>query len=97
MYCRTTGDRATEHIARLRLRQYYAGLTQITDESLAILGRMSTLERIELYECLRVTDAGLGHLAALPELRELHVHASTRVTLAGTRVLPARVRVQYGT
>ena len=30
MYCRDTTDAATEQIAGLRLRSYYAGLTQIT-------------------------------------------------------------------
>ncbi|MGH7426924.1 MAG: hypothetical protein ACREJ4_00910 [Candidatus Methylomirabilaceae bacterium] len=38
MYCRDTGDVATEHIAGLRLKSYYAGKTKITDRSLAILG-----------------------------------------------------------
>lgn len=41
MYCRDTTDIATEHIAGLGLKYYYAGLTQITDRSLAILGRMT--------------------------------------------------------
>jgi hypothetical protein len=35
MYCRSTTDAATEHIAALRLRSYYAGLTQITDRRLS--------------------------------------------------------------
>ena len=34
MYCRETTDAATEHIAGLRIKYYYAGLTQITDRSL---------------------------------------------------------------
>src|SRR5262249_11886896 len=35
MYCRDTGDAATEHIAGLSsLKHYYAGRTQITDRSL---------------------------------------------------------------
>ena len=47
MYCRDTTDTATEHIAALRLRYYYAGLTLITDRSLEILGRMTSLEQVE--------------------------------------------------
>src|SRR6516225_4266030 len=44
MYCRDTGDLATEHIAGLsRLKHYYAGKTQITDRSLEILGGMTSL------------------------------------------------------
>jgi hypothetical protein len=70
--CRDTGDVATGHVAGLsNLMSYYAGLTQVTDESLRVLGRMSSLERIELHHCARVTDAGLPFLAGLPRLREL--------------------------
>ena len=49
-----------QHIAGLRLRYYYAGLTQITDRSLEMLGGMVTLEQVEFYECKGVTDAGLA-------------------------------------
>ena len=97
MYCRETTDVATDHIAGLPLRYYYAGLTKITDRSLEILGRMSSLEQIELYECLQMTDAGLSLLAGLPRLREVHLAGSPRVTLDGTQVLPPHVRVKYST
>ncbi len=97
MYCRESGDAATEHIANLQLNYYYAGLTQITDRSLAILGRMASLENVELYECKGVTDAGLPFLAGLPNLREVHLDGLPAVTLEGTRVFPASVRVCYST
>ena len=97
MYCRETTDAATEHIARGRLRYYYAGLTLITDRSLEILGRMSSLEQVELYECKGVTDAGLVFLAGLPRLREVHLDGLPGVTLEGARVFPAQVRVKYST
>jgi hypothetical protein len=95
MYCRETTDVATEHVANLRLKSYYAGLTQITDRSLEILGRMATLESIELYETKEVTDAGLVYLAGLPRLRELHLSGLPNVTIDGTRVFPAHVVVDY--
>ena len=95
MYCRDTTDVATEHVAGLRLRRYYAGLTQITDRSLRILGRMESLESIEFYEALSITDEGLPYLAALPRLRELQISGSPKVSFAGTGVFPAHVRVQY--
>ena len=66
MYCRETTDLATEQISNLRLKQYYAGLTQITDRSLEILSRMVSLEKIELYECKGITDIGVRTLAGLP-------------------------------
>jgi hypothetical protein len=98
MYCRETTDAATEHIAGLNnVTYYYAGLTLITDRSLEILGRMMSLEQIELYECNHVTDAGLPYLAALPRLREVHLDCLPGVTLEGTRVLPPHVRVKYTT
>jgi hypothetical protein len=96
MYCRDTGDVATGHIVGLsRLKSYYAGLTQITDESLKLLGGMPSLERIEFHHCLGITDAGIAHLAALPRLRELVVAGSPNVTRVGVAVVPAGVRVTY--
>jgi ankyrin repeat protein len=97
MYCRDTTDSSTDHIAGLELKYYYAGLTQITDRSLAILGRMSSLEQVELYECKGVTDAGLVFLAGLPRLREVHLDGLPGVTLGGTQIFPGYVRVQYST
>jgi hypothetical protein len=97
MYCRETTDEATAHIASLKIRYYYAGLTLITDRSLEILGRMPTLEQIEFYECNAVTDAGLPFLAALPHLREVALEGLPGVTLAGTKVFGPGVRVRYST
>jgi len=97
MYCRDTTDIATEHVAGLELKYYYAGLTQITDRSLAILGKMTSLEQIELYECKGVTDAGLVSLARLPHLREVHLDGLPGVTLQGTQVFPDNVRVHHST
>jgi hypothetical protein len=96
MYCRETGDQATEHIGRLPLQLYYAGKTKITDASLAVLGRMETLERIELWQTAGVTDAGVAHLASLPRLRELAISGVPRVTRQGVSIFPPRVRVDYG-
>ncbi len=70
MYCRDTGDAATEHIAGLRhLKSYYAGKTQITDTSLEILSRMQSLEEVELKGCSRVTENGVAHLAGVLSAR----------------------------
>jgi hypothetical protein len=80
MYCRETGDRATEHISGLRLRSYYAGLTKITDRSLELLSRMTSLERINLHHCQGISDRGVRALAALPALRELTIEGSRTVT-----------------
>jgi hypothetical protein len=97
MYCRETGDAATEHISGLGIKYYYAGLTQITDRSLEILGRMQSLEQVDLYECLKVTDRGLPFLARLPRLREVHLDSLPGVTLEGTKVFPPGVHVYYST
>ena len=95
MYCRETGDAATEHIAGLRLRYYYAGLTKITDRSLEVLGRMGSLEAVELFETKAITDAGLAQLAKLPRLNRVELFGLPHVTLTGTRVFPASVQVNY--
>ena len=96
MYCRKTGDTATSHIAGLsRLKTYYAGATQITDRSLQILERISSLESIEFYECSRITNAGVAFLAGLPRLREITVGGSPNVTREGMAVFAANVRANY--
>lgn len=97
MYCRETGDVATEHVRGLALKYYYAGLTQITDRSLEILGGMASLEQVDLYECLKVTNAGLSFLARLPRLREVHLDSLPGVALEGTKVFQPGVHVYYST
>lgn len=96
MYCRDTGDAATEHLAGLsRLKTYYAGKTKITDRSLRILGHLHSLETLEFWECGGITNAGLAALAGLPKLREITVGESPNVTRAGMAVFPSTVRANY--
>jgi hypothetical protein len=96
MYCRDTGDAATEHISGLsKLKTYYAGKTKITDYSLEILGRMPSLETLEFWECGGITNAGLAALSGLPKLREITVGGSPNVTRAGMAVFPTTVRANY--
>ena len=98
MYCRDTGDVATEHIAGLSsLKEYYAGQTLITDRSLEILGGMTSLENITLSACAGISDAGLVHLARLPQLKKVAVDASAHVTRAGIAVFPAHIQVDFWT
>jgi hypothetical protein len=96
MYCRDTGDAATDHIGGLSmLKTYYAGATRITDRSLEILGRMRSLESIEFYECAGITNAGVALLTCLPRLREISVGGSPNITREGMAVFPAAVHVNY--
>ena len=96
MYCRDTGDAATEQIAGLsRLKTYYAGKTKITDRSLEILGRMPSLETLEFWECAGISNGGLAHLAGLPYLREITVGGSPNVTREGMAVFPATIRANF--
>ena len=80
-----------------RLKHYYAGKTQITDRSLEILGRMTSLEEVTLSACHFISDAGLVHLARLPRLRNVSVDATARVSRAGVAVFPASVQVDFWT
>ena len=94
MYCRDTGDVATEHIARLRkLRRYYAGMTKITDRSLEILAGMESFEKLEFWQCIALTDAGVAHLARLPGLRELEIYNSPKVSGGVRKLFRDSVRV----
>lgn len=94
MYCRDTGDQATEHLTDLALRYYYAGKTRITDRSLDLLATLHTLEEIELWETAGITDAGIAALAKLPALRAISVDA-VNVTRRGMSVFPPSVRVRF--
>ena len=96
MYCRDTGDVATEHIVSLpQLKTYYAGKTNITDRSLESLGRVVSLEQIEFWQCAGLTDTGLANLVGLPKLREIRLHGLPNVTRKATAMFPVQVHVKY--
>jgi hypothetical protein len=96
MYCRETGDAATEHIAGLsRLRTYYAGMTRITDRSLEILAGMPSLEQIEFWQCAGLTEEGVRRLAALPRLKKLSLDGLANVGRNVISAFPPGVRVSY--
>ena len=96
MYCRDTGDAATDHIAGLsQLKTYYAGKTKITDRSLEILGRMVSLEQVEFWQCASLTDAGLTYLARLPNLREVRLDGLPNVTRKAAALFPSQVQIKY--
>ena len=95
MYCTNTGDMATEHLKKLRLRTYYAGATQITDRSLEMLGHIASLEEMEFWQCLKLTNSGVAHLARLPKLRAFTVDGSPGVTRSVTQLFPPSVQMRY--
>ena len=96
MYCRDTGDAATEHLARLaKLKLYYAGMTQITDHSLEILSQLHALERLDFWACTNITDAGVARLAALPHLQELNLDGLPNVSSKVLDAFPDHVRVNH--
>lgn len=96
MYCRDTTDVATEHIQTLpNLKKYHAGYTQITDRTLEMLSRMSSLEEVSFEGCKGITDAGLTALTSLPRLRELSIGGSPGVTRAAISAFPNTIHVNY--
>jgi hypothetical protein len=95
MYCRESGDRATEHIATLpKLRKYFASYTKITDRTPEILSRIDALEEVEIYGCPGVTDAGITRLARLPRLREVKV-SGQHVSAGVAEAFPPGVKVRW--
>ena len=96
MYCRDTTDIATEHIQALpRLKKYHAGYIRITDRTLEMLSRMSSLEEVSFEGCKRLTDAGVAALAGLPQLREISFGNCPNVTRDGISAFPTTIRVNY--
>jgi len=96
MYCRDTTDVATEHIQTLsNLKKYHAGYTRITDRTLEMLSRMTSLEELSFERCKWITDAGVALLASLPRLRKISIGSSPNVMRRGMSVFPASVRINY--
>jgi hypothetical protein len=95
MYCRDTGDRATEHIAGLRLRKYFASYNRITDRTPELLSGMETLEEVTFDSCAGLTDRGIAALARLPRLRQLAVSGMAGVTRNVTGAFRGEVSVRY--
>jgi len=96
MYCRETGDQATEHLAGLtKLRHYYAGMTKITDRSLEILAGMASLEELEFWQCSGITTEGVARLAALPRLRKLGLDGLANVSREVMGRFSAKVKMNY--
>jgi hypothetical protein len=94
MYTEDMGDAATRQLRELRkLRKYYAGETMITDESLALLASLPSLESVELWDCPAVTNEGLRALAAAPRLRQVTAEGLPLVTRDVLRAFPASVTV----
>jgi len=96
MYCRDTGDEATDHIRGLgKLRVYYAGMTQITDRSLEVLSSMDALEHLEFWQCMGITDTGVSALTRLPRLRQVEIYNSPKVSQEVVKLFREGVRVSY--
>ena len=95
MYCRETGDRATEQIAGMALRKYFASYTRISDRTPALLSGMESLEEITFDSCAGLTDAGVAALARLPKLRKLGVSGMANVTAGVAAAFASGVRVRY--
>ncbi len=72
---------------------YYAGKTQISDRTLEMLSRMSSLEKITLWHTANVTNAGVAALVDLPHLRELTLDGLPNVTPGGIAIFPSSIRV----
>jgi len=98
MYCRNTTDVATSHIVGMsNLKKYHAGYTLITDQSLEMLSRMSSLEELSFEGCKFISDAGLTFLSALPHLRQVSIGGCPRVTRSVMTAFPQHVQVKYDT
>lgn len=96
MYCRDTGDCATEHITGLpRLRKYFASYNQITDRTPELLSSIATLEEVEFAGCAKLTDAGIAALAKLPRLRALKLGGPHHITPAVVGVFGSNVKVDF--
>jgi hypothetical protein len=95
MHCRDTSDVATEHLNALKLKTYYAGQTAITDRSLRVLGGMTSLEKLEFWNCAGISNDGAVLLASLPRVVRVTFDNCQGITAAVANLFPAHVRVRY--
>ena len=95
MYCRETGDGATEHITSLELRKYFASYNRITDRTPELLSGMDSLEEITFDTCAGLTDRGVTALARLPRLKKLAVSGMPNVTGAAVQAFGDGVTVRW--
>ncbi|HKR10427.1 MAG TPA: hypothetical protein VJT15_00100 [Pyrinomonadaceae bacterium] len=96
MYCRDTTDAATSHLVKLpKLKKYHAGYTLITDASLELLSRITSLEQVSFEGCKFITDGGIPFLTTLPHLRELSIGGCPKVTRSAMPGFGSEVRVNY--
>jgi hypothetical protein len=94
MYCRETGDVATQHITGLAglkcfARRFGSGRTPV------LLSGMPSLEEVTFDSCAGLTDAGVIALARLPRLQSLSVSGMRKVTGAVAAAFAAPVQVHY--
>ena len=96
MYCRDTGDVATQHITGLAgLKKYFASYNRITDRTPELLSGMPLLEEITFDSCAALTDAGIATLSRLPRLRALRVSGMRKVTGAVVAAFAPSVSVSF--
>jgi hypothetical protein len=78
-------DADLEIVTQRPLRLLSLAGTDITDDSLALVGRMASLRTLYI-DSTKISDAGLEHLLALPSLKGIDLQG-TQVTLEGVRTL----------
>jgi hypothetical protein len=94
MYCKETGDEATEHISGLRhLQKYHVWGTQITDRSLELMSQIDALESVLFWNCPGITDEGLARLTRLPHLASLDLQNCEGLTAQCVEGFRPEVRV----
>jgi hypothetical protein len=96
MYCRDTGDAATEHLPGLvNLKKYFASYNRITDRTPQILSTMDSLESVQFDTCAQLTTTGVSALARLRRLRELSVSGMPNVTSDVKAAFGPQVKVRW--
>jgi hypothetical protein len=73
--------------------------TNVTDASLAYIGKMKAVTFLGLIACPRITDVGLQTLADMPNLTELDLRGCTNITDKGLQYLETKSnwqRIEFG-
>ncbi|NKB70844.1 MAG: sigma-70 family RNA polymerase sigma factor [Candidatus Latescibacteria bacterium] len=97
MYCRATGDRATQYVVAgaAPLKWYGIMGTTISDNSLELLATMPSLEELTLENLKGITNAGVAQLGRSKRLRQVQINGCAAVSYEVAANLPSRMQVDF--
>jgi hypothetical protein len=89
-----------QQLPKLTRLSILGDLFGLTDEGLAVIGKLSSLRSLQLTACKKLTDGGIASLAELSDLEELdisvdHLNQFSAAALVSLRAALPKCRIDY--